>query len=186
MSSFGEIAVGAAVEIVLVGIAGGILYRVWGKFHPTPKRQIVPPFHSGVILLGGQAERVVGPGAYWISSKRTLVLCDMRAKPFQIPSQELVTADGVGVRISLGGEYSISDPLAFITESSDAFGALYLELRHALHGTVGELSGDAIIGGRAVLTDRIEELVIPRATQLGVKLTQLQVWEAVPLGRLQT
>jgi len=67
MSSAVEIAAGAAVEIVLIGIAGGILYRVWGKFLPTPKRLLVPPFHSGVILLGGKAERLVGPGAYWIS-----------------------------------------------------------------------------------------------------------------------
>jgi hypothetical protein len=185
MASLVEIVAGTAVEVVLFGIAGGILYRVWGKFLPTPKRHLVPPFHTGVILESGRAERVVGPGGYWISSKRALVLCDMRARPFQIPSQDLLDVDGEAVRISLGGEYKVSDPLTFIAESSDAFGALYMEMRHTLRSTVAELKLDTIVGGGAVLTDRVEELTVPRAEQLGIKLTQLQVYEAVPLGRLQ-
>jgi regulator of protease activity HflC (stomatin/prohibitin superfamily) len=182
MSSPAEIAAGAAVEVVLIGVAAGVLYRVWGKFLPTPKRHTVPPFYTAVLMRGRTVERVLEPGAYWISSKRTLVLCDMRSKPFQVPAQELVTADGMGVRISLGGEYRVANPQAFITESSDAFSALYLELRHSLHVAVAELKSEAILRGEANLADRLRELVVPRATQLGTELTQIQVWEAVPIG----
>jgi hypothetical protein len=63
------------------------------------------------------------------------MLCDMRPKPFQVLSQELLTVDGMGLRMSLGGEQRIIDPALFVTESSDAFGAFYLEIRSTAYGS---------------------------------------------------
>ncbi len=165
MSSPAEIAAGVTVELFLAALAIGLLYRVWGKIFAVPRRQSVLAFQQGVVLREGQVEKVLTPGTYWITPKRTLVICDMRPKPFQIPAQEMLTADGMGVRMSLGGEYRISDGALFLAESSDAFAALYL--------------------GQAPLTSRIKELLIPRATQLGVEMTKLEIWEAVPIGWLR-
>ena len=140
------------------------------------------PFQRGVVLKNEQLDKLLSPGSHWISPKRTLLLCDMRSKPFQIPAQEMLTADGMGVRMSLGGEYRITNPVFFIVESSDSFGAFYLEMRQALHLAVKELNSETIFGGQTLLSARIKELVVPRGTQLGIEITQLEIWEAVPIG----
>ena len=88
----------------------------------------------------------------------------------------------MSARVSLAGEYRVSHPASFLSESTDAFAAFYLELRQALFTAVGELQGDSFINDQTLLTSRIKELLVPRSTQLGIEIVQLEIWEAVPLG----
>ena len=89
----------------------------------------------------------------------------------------------MAVRVSLGGEYKIVDPACFVTESSDAFGTFYLELRQALRTAVSDVSSVEFLSAEAAIIGRIKELVVPRAALLGIGLTQLGAWEAIPIGR---
>lgn len=182
MASSLEVAVGVAVEVVIIAIAGGVLYSIWGKVFGAPQRRVILPFQRGVILQAGHVEKTLEPGAHWISNKRTLLLCDMRATPFQVPVAELLTADGMSVRVSLAGEYRIANPSSFVTESSDAFAAFYLEVRQAVYAAVKELSGEMFIKEQSTITSRVKELLIPRASQLGIEIVHLEVLEGVPLG----
>ena len=185
MSTASEIAAGSAVELFLAAMAVGLLYRVWGSMLPLPQKRVIPALHCGVILQPGRQSKVVQTGSHWIWPKQTLVPCDMRPKPFQVPSQELLTADGLGTRISLAGEYRIEDPALFVSENSDSFAALYLDLRQALHAAVRESEGAALFAQQDSLTARIKELLVPRAAQLGIQLTQLNIFEAMPVGWLR-
>jgi regulator of protease activity HflC (stomatin/prohibitin superfamily) len=185
MASAGEIAAGAAVELFLVTIALAVLYRVWGWFFQVPKRQVVQAFQRGVVLRESNVEKVLEPGAYWITPKCRLVLCDIRPTPFQVSGQELLTADGMGVRISLAGEYRVVSPALFVSESSDAFATFFLELRQSLRVAAGEMSSHGFLTGQAQLTARMKELLLPRETQLGLEMTKLDVYEAVPMGWLR-
>jgi hypothetical protein len=87
--------------------------------------------------------------------------------------------------VSLSGEYRVADPGLFVTQSSDPFGAVFLELRQALLTAVGETQSDALLEGQPGLIARVRELALPRTAQLGVELTQLSVWEAAPIGWVQ-
>jgi regulator of protease activity HflC (stomatin/prohibitin superfamily) len=185
MAHLAEIAAGTAVELFLVTVALAVLYRVYGWFFAVPKRLIVQAFQRGVVLREGLAERVLHPGAYWITPKRRLILCDIRPTPFQVQGQESLTADGLAVRISLGGDYRVANPASFVTESSDAFAALFLEIRQALRIAAGELHSQDLLAGQPSLTARIKELLAPRAMQLGIEITQLDVYEAIPSGWLR-
>lgn len=180
-----EIAAGAAVEVFIIGVASAVVYRVWGWFLPTPKRLAVSPFHAGVVLRGGRVERIVGPGAYWITPSRKLAVCDVRPVPFQLHAQELLTAERLAVRISLGGEYRISDPALYVMQSADSSATYLLEVKQALRNAVAEMGNDALLEGQSSLLVRIKELVTPRGDQLGIGLTQLDFYEFVPIGRLQ-
>jgi regulator of protease activity HflC (stomatin/prohibitin superfamily) len=177
-----EVAAGIAVETVVAVIAAGTLYRLWSMIFSAPQRQKVLAFQSGVVLRGSVTEKVVGPGLHWVRPSQTLVLCDMRPRPFQIAGQELIAADGMAVRISLGGEQRIADPAIFVRESSDGFGTFYLELRQSLRIAVSEYTGDAIVADTNLLPSRIRELLVPHAAHLGLEIATLDVSEAVPLG----
>jgi SPFH domain / Band 7 family len=102
-----------------------------------------------------------------------------------VQSQELMTGDGMGVRISLGGEYRVVNPTSFATESSDAFGVFFLKVRHAARVAVGELNSQNFLSGHLSLTDRMKELLVPKPSQLGIEMIQLEVSEAVPTGWLR-
>lgn len=182
MSSPLEIVAGITVELVFVALAIGLLYRVWGRVFAIPQRRVILPFQKGVLLQATQVVKTLDPGMYWISPKRTLFLCDMRPVPFQVPSIELLTVDKMNVRISLSGEYQITNPASFISQSSDTFAAFYLEVRRAVFTAVGELHSDSFIKEQVLLTDRVKELLVPRSAQLGLEIAQIEVWEAVPLG----
>jgi regulator of protease activity HflC (stomatin/prohibitin superfamily) len=184
MQHISEIAAGIALELLFVVIAVAVLYRVWGWFSPVPKRQFVQAFQSGAILKDGKIEKIVGPGSYWVVPGR-LVLCDMRPVPFQVPDQELLTADNMRIRVGVAGEYRITDPTSFISQSSDSFAKFYLELRQALRMAISETMSENLFPGQGQLTSRIKELLQPHEAQLGIQLTQLNVYEAIPLGWLR-
>lgn len=183
--TFTEVIIGIVVELFFVLIAAAVLYWIWSLFFPTPARLVVPPLQRGVVIRDSQVEKVLGPGAYWIGPKRRLLLCDVRPIPFQVPSVELLTADGLAVRIGLGGECRVCDPGLFVTASGDAFGAFYVEVRQALRVAVAELTSDRLLASHVQVVSRIRELVIPRAAQLGIEMLQLDVHEAVPVGWLR-
>lgn len=88
----------------------------------------------------------------------------------------------MGVRVSLAGEYRVSNPACFVTESSDAFSSFYLELKQALRLAAGEINSAGFLSGQTQLAARVRELLHPRETQLGIEMTQLDIFEAVPIG----
>jgi regulator of protease activity HflC (stomatin/prohibitin superfamily) len=108
----------------------------------------------------------------------------MRPAPFELTGQELLTADSRLVKVSIGGEYRVANPALFVAESSDASSTFDLEVRQALRNAVGELTSSNFLTEHAVLPLRIKELLVPRATQLGIDLMQIQIYEAAPRGWL--
>jgi hypothetical protein len=44
------------------------------------------------------------------------------------------------------------------------------------------MSAEAILSGKALFSARVNELLIPKCSQLGIEMTQLEIWEAVPIG----
>jgi len=114
-----------------------------------------------------------------------MVICDVRPTPFQVSGQELLTADGMGIRVSLAGEYRVTNPTSFVTESSDAFASFYLELRQALRLAAGEMNSSGVFSAHSQLAARMRELLQPREAQLGIEMTQLDIFEAVPIGWLR-
>ena len=70
-------------------------------------------------------------------------------------------------------------------ESTDSFGACFLELRQALRSAVGEMSSSSFLGGQAQLPDRLKELLVPQGSQLGIDLIRIEVLEAMPIGWLR-
>jgi regulator of protease activity HflC (stomatin/prohibitin superfamily) len=179
-----EIAGGAAVELFVAAAAIGVLYRLWGNALAVtiPRRQTVLEFQRSVVLFGNRTERVLEPGMHWVAPRRTVIVCDMRKRPFQIAEQDVISFDRMTMRLSLAGEYRVMDPSAFVLESNDAFGSFYLEVRQALRAAAAEFHSDVLMSADTPLATRIRELVLPKGVQLGVEITQLDVYETAPLG----
>lgn len=186
MSSIPEMIAGAAVEVLMVGVAGGILYRVWRGAHFLPQRKTLLPFNKGVVLEGERVVKVLSPGSYWLSPRWTLVPVDVRPRPFQMLPRNLLTLDGHGVCIRLQGEYKVGEAELFIRESSDGHAAFYLSLDREIAPAIAESARGDLLQHPSVTTDRIRERIEPRAAQLGINLTHLEFSELLPIQWLQT
>jgi hypothetical protein len=81
LESVPEIMLGVAVEAVMLAIVGGVIYRTLAGRFLVPKREVILPNQSGVIVQDERTVRVVGPGPCWIRPKQRIVLCDMRPRP---------------------------------------------------------------------------------------------------------
>ena len=174
--------VGACALFVLFAV---LIFRFLGKYLPVPYRLRVPPFKTGVILLNDKPERLVPPGTYWLTPKRTIVTCDTRPTPYKTQTEEFLTGDNFGLRITLTGRYRITDPAAFVTSSSNATGAFFLELTRATRTAVAELSGHNLTFARANLPARIQLLAAAPASTVGITADTIEVTDFVPLGWLK-
>ncbi|WP_231966672.1 SPFH domain-containing protein [Terriglobus roseus] len=182
MANSFDVLAGVAVELALIVLAGTVLQRILGKLSFVPSRIKLLPFNRGVLLKGDSVVKVVEPGYHWVRPSQSLVPVDMRTKPFQVSARELLTADDGVIRAAFGGEYRVSDPQLYITQSSDAFGALYVALEKVIPSASVEFETDTILNTPSLFAERIVELIEPRAAQYGLRVTSLEVSNSISLG----
>ncbi len=185
MSTVLEDVAGAAVEVVISGIAALVLYRLSKHASFLPQRKLLLPFNRGVLLDGERVVKVVEPGRYWVKSKQTLVAVDVRSRPFQMESRDLLTADGQGLRVRFNGSYKVIDPALYLSESNDGKAALYLSLEREIGHAIGELNRSDVLTGLVSPVDRVKERIEPRAAQLGMTVTHLEVSDLLPISWMQ-
>ena len=172
-----------AVSLLVLALI--LIFRFFGKYLPVPRQLRVPPFKTGVFLLENKPERVVGPGTYWVTPKRDILTCDTRPTSYKIQPEDFLTADNFGLRISLTGQYRIADPVAFLTSSSNATAAFFLELTQSLRTATHELSGHNLSFARGTLPARLQQLIAGKSARFGITLESIEVEQFVPLGWLK-
>src|SRR5918992_3143464 len=101
-------------------------------------RQItVFEYERGLRYRRGRFAGVVEPGAYWVWPRwTTIVKVDIRPVYMVVPAQEVVTADGVGVKITVSAKYQVADPERAINAVASYQTALYTQLQLALRDIV--------------------------------------------------
>jgi regulator of protease activity HflC (stomatin/prohibitin superfamily) len=185
MVTVAEILAGTAVEVVIFGVAGAVIYRVWRSASFLPQRMKLMPFSKGVILEGDRLVKIVDSGSYWIMPRQTMVAVDIRPRPVQMAARELLTSDNQGIRIRFNGEYRVTDPASFVSESSDGHAAFYLSLEREIGSAVAELERAEMLGARVFSADRVRERMEPRAAQLGIAIIHLEASDLVPIAWAQ-
>ena len=139
----------------------------------------VNQWERGLLFRAGALVDTLGAGAHrrWRAgfSLRTV---DMRPWVLLVPTQEVPTADGASVKVSVSGRAAVVDPVAFVTAVQDAHGALYLAVQLALREVVANHTVDELLGGRAGMSAELAAAV--RGTdELGVSLERLDLKDVV-------
>ena len=184
VESVAEIIAGVAVELGIVVIAGGVIYRFFAGRFLIPKREIILPNQRGVLVRGEEHIRVLEPGACWIRPKQKLLLCDVRPRTLQIEGFDVLSSDGAILRLSATGDYVVSDPLLFFKASGNARDAMYFELRKALTTCSREMAATVIhqTEGAKVLAERTAASASGASKRLGLEMTSLEIWEVYERG----
>ncbi|GAB1821460.1 slipin family protein [Herbidospora sp. RD11066] len=131
----------------------------------------------------GRFEQVLGPGRHRYSPKRTThVTVDIRPQLMHVPGQEVLTRDGVSVRVSATASWLVTDPVAYTNGVSKPVPVLYAALQDAIRVKV------ALLDLEALLTDRSAPDLEPVRTEvapLGIEVTEFRMRDLMLPGELR-
>jgi regulator of protease activity HflC (stomatin/prohibitin superfamily) len=170
-----EYVIAALVVLILLLIARGI-------FNPTT----VFEYEKGLKYRKGRFESVLGPGRYWHRPAVTKIeKVDLRPTFESIGGQEVLSSDGVTLKVSIAARYRVLDPATAINEVEDYRGTLYLELQLALREIIGSTPIDDLLAKRQEIGLQLMEKTSAKATQMGLELLETEIKDVMFPGKLK-
>jgi regulator of protease activity HflC (stomatin/prohibitin superfamily) len=150
------------------------------------KHVVIYEYQKGLLYKSGRYIKLLVPGSYWISSVFSMVYpIDMRSEFITIPGQDLLTADGVTIKISLAAEFQIVDPNLAINKTANFRGNMYLLLQMALREIVGKEKVDALLENRSGAGGKLVEMTQSKISEIGVKLISADVKDIMFAGEMK-
>lgn len=150
------------------------------------RRVVVFEFERGLKYVNGRFTGVLSAGIYWFTTLNTDIRkVDIRPKFVSITGQEVLSADGVTLKITLAAKYRIVDPAVVINQIEDYQQALYLELQMGLREIIGGAAIDDLLEKRAEFGARLLQQKKAAAVQLGLSLESVDVKDVMFPGDLK-
>lgn len=149
-------------------------------------RVTVFEYERGLRYRCGRFVGILLPGMHWfIPFCTTVRKLDMRQRNVAVGGQEVLSADGVTIKVTLAASYEILDPATAVNTVQDYAESLYLELQLALRELVGAMEIDALLRGRADLAAQLAARATPQAEKLGVRLVAVSIKDVMFPGKLK-
>lgn len=169
------------VVVVLVAV----LLFVAVKVVPV-KRVTVYEYQKGLKYTKGQYVGTLNPGQYWIfRTFSSVVPVDTRPQFVTIQGQDVLSADGVTLKVSLAAEYQVADPNVAINKNANFQSSLYLTLQMAVREIVGKEKIDTLIENRAGFSSKLTELTSGKAAEYGLKLILADIKDIMFPGEMK-
>lgn len=150
------------------------------------KRITIHEYQKGLKYRKGRFRGTLGPGQYWFFSVFTTIMAvDVRPEFATVQGQEVLSSDGVALKISLAAEFQIADPDAAINKNANFRTSLYLTLQIALREIVGKEKIDSLIENRGSVGQKLMGLTSGKASEIGLKLIQADVKDIMIPGEMK-
>ncbi|HEY3194646.1 MAG TPA: slipin family protein [Candidatus Dormibacteraeota bacterium] len=165
--------------LALVIAAAALLY--W-----SPRRVTVFEFERGLRYRRGRFIGTLQPGTHWVTRRGgTITKVDVRPYVLAIPGQELLTSDGIGVKVSLIAGVEVVDPAAAINQVQNYTTTVYALIQVALRQIVSSRSLEELIAGRTDVGLKVLEASAQPALAFGLKVTSIDVRDLMLPGDLK-
>jgi len=127
-------------------------------------------YHHGLYVRRHNAGRTVVWGLGW-----TMNLIDLRKASLAVAGQEVLTADNVGLKLSLLVNYHVTDPVKASHESQAWMGDLYNQAQLALRAVVDSIAVESLLNQRVEIGAQLLARVQPAAEKIGVNVLSIEV-----------
>ena len=105
---------------------------------PVRRRILVHELQHVVRIRNGRVTGVLEPGRHWVSKQTDRLWYEPATdQVVTVPGQEMLTADGAGVRATVAATVTVTDPLA-VVHNGGWHQAFYLAVQLALRSAVAE------------------------------------------------
>ncbi len=137
---------------------------------------LVPEGYAGLLYHKGKFVRVLGAGRHirW-GRLFTLGAQDLRKAALLVSGQEVLTADHVGLKLSLVVNYQVTDPAKAAHESQNWQTDLYNGAQLALRAVVGGVAVESLLNQRVEIGSQLLARVQPEAAKIGINVLAVEV-----------
>jgi len=180
---FSEGATEMAIWLAIVALAFVLLVTI--KMLRI-RHVIVYGYQQALKYSRGRYAGTLGPGSYWIASSFSLIVAvDTRTEFVTIPGQDVLSADGVALKVSLAAEFQLVDADLAVNKTANFRSSLYLTLQMALREIITSEKIDALLENRAGISAKLMELASGKASALGLKLVSADVKDVMLSGDMK-
>lgn len=150
------------------------------------RRLTILEYEKGLKYSRGKFKTVLGPGQYWYMPFFILIQkLDVRPRFVSITGQEVLSSDGVTLKVSLAANFEIANPDLAVNKVKNFQEALYLELQLALREIIGSAEIDSILASRTELSKKLTEVTKVKAQGLGLTLISADIKDIMFPGKLK-
>lgn len=144
-----------------------------------PTRFTVHPWQVSLERCDGEPTRVLAAGRHRARRRATYEIVDLRDQVDQVPSQEVLTADGVAVKVTAVFTWSVADAVLFAEKVVNPVGVVYLAIQLGLRDVVSGLEAEAVLAGRADLASGMTRRAVEAADRVGIRVQDVVVKDVV-------
>jgi regulator of protease activity HflC (stomatin/prohibitin superfamily) len=171
--------VGFAVVVGLIALLGSVVRNL-------ARRVTVFDYERGLKYVKGRFKSVIEPGQYWyIPLFSTIDKIDVRPRFVSITGQELLSADGITIKVSVAVNFEIIDPVLAKNKVMDFEKTIYNEIQLAVREVIGQTEIDAILEARNEISQRLMEMLEVKSKDLGLNLILISIKDIMFPGKLK-
>jgi len=149
-------------------------------------RIVVQEWERILLYRDGRFEEILGAGRHRrLRWRRRRVRVVVRPRLLVVPGQEVLTADGLSVKVSLTVAVRTSDPRRWHEAVEDADAFVYAALQIALREAVAARTLDELLAARGSLPDDVRARVETAAEAVGVEIDSLSLRDVMVPAELR-
>lgn len=159
-----------AVAIVISSIAILQITKDWRHV------LLVSEGYAGLLYHKGKFIKALGAGRHIRWGRHfTLGVVDLRKASLLVTGQEVLTADNVGLKISLVVSYQVDDPAKAAHGTQNWQGDIYNAAQLALRAVVSGVTVEALLNQRLDIGAQLLARVQPEAAKIGIQVHAVEV-----------
>jgi regulator of protease activity HflC (stomatin/prohibitin superfamily) len=159
---------------------------IWTALRTQLAATTIHDYERGLRFVRGVLKNEVTAGRHWhLRAQTTIRTVDLRAAQIAVNGQEVLTKDGVAVKVSLSATYRVVQPRIATLTSTDYIAAFYTELQQALRAAISGADVDSLLAQRADVGPQILTQTQPIAEQLGLVIERVALRDLTFPGELK-
>lgn len=177
-----------AIDVIVALALLALLIVVLRAVARTPlvARVTILEYERGLRYHKGKFDRTLDPGQYWFSPVSTTIQkLDVRPRFVSLVGQEVLSSDGVTLKVSLAANFEVVDPDVAVNRVRNFQEALYLELQLAAREIIGSADIDTVLSSRNELSARLYQMTERKADELGLRLISVNLKDIMFPGKLK-
>jgi regulator of protease activity HflC (stomatin/prohibitin superfamily) len=164
---------------------GGVVAR---ELQPYIQTAEVSDHVIGLLLIDGELRQTLKPGfhAFWTVKRHVIVeQLDTRVQAMEVQGQEILTRDKVSLRLNLGAQYRIADPVKARSKLQQPLDWIYRELQFALRQAVGSRVLDKLLEDKEGVDREVFDKVTVKAEENGFDLRSVGLKDVILPGEMK-
>jgi len=167
--------------LLFLGFVGVLwIYKV------TFLKVTVYEYERGILYRSGKFSKVLTAGRYrMLKALADIIKVDMRPRIKTISGQEVLSADGVTLKVSIAVQYKVEKPDVAVNAVENYEDAIHVMLQTALRDIIGSGPVDELLQKRGEFGKQLMALSADKVDQIGVTLLSADIKDIMFPGELK-